>query len=76
MTSYNANCFTAVRIVEGLEEANETEQLAAWQLLVDTGLVWQLQGSFGRRAANLIEEGLISNEQATVLAYVEEGLGR
>ena len=76
MTNYNANCFTAVRIVEGLEKANETEQLAAWQLLVDTGLVWQLQGSFGRQAANLIEQGLISNEQATVLAYVEEGLGR
>ena len=35
------------------------EYLAAWQMLVDTGLAWQLQGSFGRTAAALIEAGEI-----------------
>lgn len=51
--------FSAVMIAEGVQEATEEEQLAAWQHLVTTGLAWQLQGSFGRQAARLIEAGLI-----------------
>ena len=38
-----------------LEEA-KTE---AWQLLHDTGVAYQLQGSFGRQAQRLIETGVI-----------------
>lgn len=33
------------------------EQIAAWQRLIDSGVVWQLQGYFGRTAAALIENG-------------------
>ena len=39
---------------------SEDEYLQAWQHLVDTGMAWQLQGWFGRRAQDLIDEGLIN----------------
>jgi len=53
--------YTAIGIAEGFEEAdNEEQYLEAWQHLVNTGLAWKLQGSFGRTARSLIEEGLIN----------------
>ena len=52
------NNFQAVQIAEGVEPADEDEVLEAWQHLIDTGLCWQLQGCFGRRAAALIDAGL------------------
>jgi hypothetical protein len=55
----------AVGIAEGWIEAESEEQyIEAWQRLVDTGLVWQLQGWFGRTAVDLIERGVI-NEPRT-----------
>jgi hypothetical protein len=49
---------TACLICEGQEEADEDRQLEAWQYLIDTGVVWQLQGTYGRMARSLIEDGL------------------
>ena len=54
--------FTAIGVAEGFMEAESEEQwLEAWQHLVDTGLVWQMQGWFGRSAQHLIETGRINN---------------
>jgi len=50
--------FTASMICEGVEPADEDTQIAAWQCLIDSGIVWQLQGSFGRTADNLIQQGI------------------
>jgi hypothetical protein len=53
--------YTAVAVAEGFEEAESEEQIIeAWQHLHDTGLAYQLQGSFGRTAQRLIEEGVIT----------------
>jgi len=52
--------YDAVLIAEGVELGEtEAEYYEAWQMLVDTGLVWQLQGWFGRTVSNFIEEGLV-----------------
>ena len=49
----------ATMIIEGVEpEAYEGQIIDAWQLLIDTGLAWQLQGSYGRYAQALIENGI------------------
>ena len=51
--------FEAVMLAEGVEEASSEEELiSAWQQLIDTGLAWSLQGWFGRRATDLITQGV------------------
>lgn len=50
--------FTACMIVEGVEDAEEYEIINAWQFLIDTGVVWTLQGFYGRTARDLIEQGI------------------
>ena len=52
--------YRAVTLAEGFEDGTDDERLEAWQHLVDTGLAWTLQGSFGRMARDLIDQGLIS----------------
>ena len=50
----------AIDIAEGLIQAeSEEEFLSAWQLLVDTGMAWSLQGWFGRTAQALLENGYL-----------------
>ena len=58
------NAILAINIVEGDAESEE-QALKAWQYLVNTGLAFQLQGSYGRTAARLIEEGLINAPEVT-----------
>jgi len=48
----------AVTAPPGVDEADEATQIEARQCLIDTGLVWQLQGCFGRQAARMIEAGI------------------
>lgn len=46
-----------MRYEEG--EVTEDEMLEGFQYLVNSGLAWQLQGSYGREAQRLINQGLI-----------------
>lgn len=41
-------------------ELDEESTLRLFQHLVDTGLAWRLQGSYGRTAHALLEQGAIS----------------
>jgi len=52
--------YTAIGLAEGfIESQNENQVIEAWQHLVDTGVVWSLQGWYGRNAVRLIENGVI-----------------
>ncbi len=58
------NTFKATMIAEGEFSLagvnNPTKEIVveAWQYLIDKGIVWELQGYFGRQATALIEEGI------------------
>lgn len=50
------DAFSFIMAFEG-GELEEREIIEGFQHLIDSGLVWQLQGSYGRMASHLIEEG-------------------
>jgi hypothetical protein len=53
----------AIQIIEGDVPSESTAQTAqAWATLIKSGLVWRLQGSYGRAAKDLIDHGIISKE--------------
>ena len=54
------NPLEAIGIAEGFVETDSEEKyIEAWQHLLDTGLVWSLQGWFGRTAVARSEAGQI-----------------
>ena len=52
------NTLDAITIIEGDAEADFDTVIEAWQALIDTGIVWTLQGRYGRAAHELICQGV------------------
>ena len=65
------NPFTAIGYIEGFSDEPATDEkiLESYAYLIKTKVVWQLQGSYGRAANNLIENGYISND-GDILQYL------
>ena len=59
MSEKQMDAVDACMILDGSAEGDEIEALA---LLIRTGIIWHLQGSYGRLAAGAIREGIISRE--------------
>lgn len=55
----NAEKFDLVGFIMDAEEGNldDEQMIAGVQEMVNSGVVWQLQGSWGRLAARMIENG-------------------
>ncbi len=52
-------------------ELNDQEVVCLFAELVQSGMAWSLQGSYGRTALALIEEGWIDHEGNVSLAVFE-----
>ena len=48
----------AIEIIEADFFEDDTVMVQAYQTLIDTGVIWKLQGCYGRTAATLIENGI------------------
>jgi len=57
--------YTACSIIEGFDGQNHTqdEVIEAVQSLIDSGVVWQLQGFYGRLARSLIDRGYCNEKK-------------
>ena len=50
--------FDAIMNIECNDDCSEELYIESFQTLIDEGIVWQLQGWYGRTATALIEAGL------------------
>jgi len=51
-------------------QLDDDATIALFQEMVDSGIVWQLQGSYGRTAAALIEAGWVQQKQAPMFEAI------
>lgn len=61
---YQQNVLSQLHAYE-LGELDEDQVVELFQHLIDTALVWDLQGSYGRTAISLINQGLITAPRVT-----------
>lgn len=61
--------YTAYGIIEGFVDIpedvdEEYAHVQAWQYLIDTDIVWKLQGRYGRIAQDLIARGICTHKKS------------
>lgn len=60
--------FDLVGTIMAYEQGDLTDEetVAFFQHLVNTGLAWELQGSYGRTARAMLDQDLITNPRQTI----------
>ena len=72
----NMTVLEAILLIEEESSDPDIEQLIeAWQLLIDTDIVWRLQGWYGRQAIRLIEDGTCREKQKIDMDRYRGGTG-
>lgn len=76
METTNLTVYDACAIIEGFAgfEPSLKQTLEAWAYLIKTGQCWSLQGFYGRNAASLIEQGVISDQGVIDWTVVEQNV--
>lgn len=67
--------FDAVGFIMDYESGNlesGQDMIDGFQELINSGLAWQLQGSYGRTARSLIEQGLCHRAKKDSVEYVSD----
>jgi len=59
----------AIDIIDGFEYGDTQDTIAAYQYLINIGVVWSLQGRYGRMAKHLIDVGLCTKPQTNNQPY-------
>lgn len=57
MDTNELKAFDAIMAIE-CEELTQESYVRHFQTLIDSGIVWSLQGHYGRTAMSLIDEGV------------------
>jgi hypothetical protein len=63
MKTENFDVVSFIMDLESGQITDEDEIITGFQNLIDFGIVWELQGSYGRTARTLIDAGLCHHKE-------------
>lgn len=68
------NTLEAITLIEDTPDVSEERYVEAFQSLIDSGVVWQLQGWYGRTARGLIDAGYCTTRNRKTHQQKEKSL--
>lgn len=56
----------AIQLIKGQEEGSANDILEAWQYAYDTGMIYRMEGWYGRKMLSLINAGRIKTNVKSI----------